>query len=213
MSPEQKQELQNTIERVKTGGCSNPNSHADIFEEVIKLVKPKNILEIGMFCGSSTTMLLELTKDLETKITSVDPFLDNPTNDYLNSVGRPEEIGEVHVQLAAVKSLKANYSERFRFIHKRSLNAAIDGDLNDTKYDLVYVDGDHWEPGVTIDLNICLALKIPFLLLDDFNEEFNGVRIAFEKQKNRFTPLKFYNENGADVLFIANKDIVKINYD
>ena len=39
---------------------------------------------------------------------------------------------------------------------------------------------------------------------------------SYLKMKNRFTPLKHYtkqNGDGADILFLANNDIVKINYD
>lgn len=212
MTQEQKQELEQIIANLKTGGCSNPGSHGKIFEEILKLIKPKNILEIGFFTGASATMWLELTKDLNTKLTSVDPFLDNSTNDYLHSVGRPEEIGEVKVQLASVDTIYNNYKDRFRFVHKRSLAAAIDGDLSEEKYDLCFIDGEHSEAYVTMDLNICLALKIPFILLDDYNEMYNGVRIALAKMKNRFLPLREYTEqkDGSDVMFAANLDIVKI---
>lgn len=210
MTPEQKIELQSVIDRVKTGGCSNPETHADIFEEAIEFVKPKNILEIGFFCGNSSLMMLELSKKYNTKVTSVDPFLDNATNDFLHSVGRPEEIGGDSVQLAAVESVRENYGDRFRFIHKRSLNAAIEGDFNNEKYDLCYIDGDHWQAGVTIDLNICLALKIPFILMDDFSNEYPGVGTSFSQLKNRFLPLRMYQDNGAHVLFAANLDVVKL---
>jgi hypothetical protein len=214
MTENEKLELQSVIDRCKTGGCSSVNSHAEIFKEVIDLVKPKNILEIGFFCGSSGNMLLELSKQFKSKLTSVDPFMDNPTNDYLHSVGRPEEIGGDSVQLAAVESVYQNYKDRFRFVHKRSLADAIDGDLSIEPYQLAYVDGCHWEPSVCIDLNICLALKIPFLLLDDYNEMYNGVRIALAKMKNRFAIIKQYTEQdgGADVMFIANLDIVDIKW-
>ena len=212
MTQEQEIELQNTIDRVKTGGCSNIQSHSKIFEEAINLIKPKEILEIGFFCGNSALMMLELSKGFNTKLTSVDPFMDNPTNDYLNSVGRPEEIGGDSVQLAAVESIYQNYKDRFRFVHKRSLAAAISGDLSEEPYQLCYCDGDHWEPGVCIDLNIILALKIPFVLMDDCCPEFPGVAAAFSKMKNRFGVIKYYQKSagdGADVLFLANLDIVE----
>lgn len=209
MNQEKIEELDNILKTLKVGGCSSPQSHSQIFQEAIDLIKPKEILEIGFFCGSSAGLWLNQSN---ANLTSVDPFLDNPTNDYLNSVGRPEEIGGDSVQLAAVESLKKNYPERFKFIHKRSLNAAIDGDLEKNKYQLAFIDGEHGESGVTIDLNICLSLRIPFLLLDDYNEMYNGVRIALAKMKNRFLPLKQYDQqnDGADAMFVANLDIVKI---
>ena len=211
MTPEQKIELQNTIDRVKTGGCSSVESHSVIFEECINFIKPKNILEIGFFCGNSSLMMLELSKKYNSKLTSVDPFLDNVTNDYLNSVGHPEEIGGDSVQLAAVESVRANYGNRFKFIHKRSLAASIDGDLNE-KYDLMFCDGDHWRPGIDIDIQIALALKIPYILFDDFNKEFDGIRQAFAQVQNRFAALKLYTKehDGSDCLFVANLDVIKI---
>lgn len=210
MTPEKLIELENVLKTCKTGGCSSPGSHAEIFEIVINIIQPKEILEFGFFCGASSNLLLELSS---ANITSIDPIDDNPTTDYLKSVGRPEEIGTNTVQLAAAASLTEKYPDRFTFIKKRTLNAAIDGDLSNKKFDLCYVDGDHWEAGVTIDLNICLALKIPFLLLDDANPEFAGVLHAVGKMKNRFQVLHFWkkeNGDGADVLFLANLDVVKI---
>lgn len=209
MNQEKLNDLEKILADQKLGGCSSPGSHAKIFEEVISLIKPKEILEIGFFCGSSAGLWLNLS---EANLTSVDPFLDNATNDYLNSVGRPEEIGGDSVQLAAVESVKFNYPERFRFIHKRSLNAAIDGDLQKDFYQLCFVDGDHWQAGVTIDLNICLALKIPFILMDDACPEFPGVVESVKNMKNRFAVIKFYQKSvdGADILFLANLDVVKI---
>ena len=76
----------------------------------------------------------------------------------------------------------------------------------------MFCDGDHWRPGIDIDIQIALALKIPYILFDDFNKEFDGVRQAFAQVQNRFAALKLYTKehDGSDCLFVANLDVIKI---
>jgi len=200
MTQEKLQHLQEVRDRLKTDGCSAVKEHGPIFEHILEKVQPKNILEIGFFTGSSANMFLELS---DANLTSVDPIDDNPTTDYLKSVGRPEEIGNPQVSLDAVESLKLEYKERFNFIRKRSLNALVDGDLKE-KYDLIYIDGDHWYPGVVIDLTIALTLKIPYLILDDCNETYPGVLQAVNSMQNKFEVMNFYKNGHANILFLKN---------
>lgn len=212
MNQERIEELEQIIKNVGTGGCSSPSAYGKIFEECINLIQPKEILEIGFFCGNSSLMMLELSKQFNTKITSVDPIDNNTTTDYLKSINREDQIQECSVQFAAVDSVFNNYKERFTFVQKRSLNAALDGDLEKNKYQLVFIDGGHEEFNVSIDLEIALALKIPFLLLDDCEPTYPGVAAAFSKMQNRFQIIKYYQKSlgdGADVLFLANLDLVE----
>src|SRR5574343_1915110 len=100
MTKEKELELNKVYETLGTGGCSNTASHGAIFEEIINSIKPKHILEIGFFVGGSATLFLELTKELGTKLTSVDPIDDNTTTDYLKATNQADQIQECSRQFA-----------------------------------------------------------------------------------------------------------------
>jgi predicted O-methyltransferase YrrM len=133
-------------------GCFSWENESQFIDDTISIVKPESILEVGFFAGASSFMWLHLSK---AKLTSVDPMV----NLY--------DINEKHTgSLENVDRLKAYFGpERFRFIQKDS--KVVRPDL-DASYDLMFIDGDHWDQGIRNDFDIALEKKIPWVLVDDF---------------------------------------------
>lgn len=157
------------------------------FKDVLDIVKPKNILEIGFFRGGSASLWL---CGSDAKLTSVDPINDTVTIDYLKSSNQHYLIEDWQPQLNAVEKIKKAFPDRFEFIQKKSLVATEDGDLNNEQYDFAFIDGDHAFRGVTFDMKMAVQSKIPYLLFDDYWLE---VEMAFSAFSSCFDIIKIYD--------------------
>lgn len=108
-------------------------------------VKPDSILEIGFNNGYSSAMWLHFRP--EAKIVSVD-------------------ISDRDSTLYGVGFLSTWHHDRFRFVLADS--KFCEPLLPRRDYDLAFVDGDHLEDGVYADLQLCIRLGVPHILLDDW---------------------------------------------
>jgi SAM-dependent methyltransferase len=139
-------------------GCGPHNIKA--FREILEIVKPESILEIGMNVGYSTAMWLELCP--KSKIVSI-------------------EISEKAETMAAAKILYERYNNRFHCIIGDSSKIRPD-ELDSRKYDLIFIDGGHLEENVTADIRLAHSLNIPWIVLDDWEPRFGpGVQVAAAK--------------------------------
>lgn len=124
------------------------NMH-DIFSEINKLVSPKNVIEIGMFAGHSTLLMMNIF-------------------DKLNSI-TSYDISEVSTE---------NHNrivERYP-IHKFK-QMPIWGDENSHQnIDLVFIDGDHDYDPVMQDTISAIKIKPRYILYDNLTSP--GVRKA-----------------------------------
>jgi 2-polyprenyl-3-methyl-5-hydroxy-6-metoxy-1,4-benzoquinol methylase len=148
------------------GGCFSWENESQFIADTVDIVKPNSILEIGFFAGASSFMWLELSK---ARLTSVDPMV----NLY--------DANEKHTgKLANVDNLKRHFGqERFKFIQKDS--KVVRPDLEDT-YDLMFIDGDHWDKGIRNDFDIAIEKRIPWVLVDDFVTSVEQVYFGFYQQ-------------------------------
>ena len=200
MIPLRKQYFDLMIE--EENGCFD--SHAEIFNEVLDITKPKNILEIGFYRGGSANLWLMMS---DARLLSVDPIFDNVTNEKLQREGRP--IPSWQPQLDAVQKTTLNFPDRFEFIQKRTEKAFLDNNLEKDKYGLAWIDGDHWFQGVIKDIQICMQLNIPYFLFDDFNRD---VVAAFHNFQQHFEIIKEYdktigiNYEQQAMLLVKNKE-------
>lgn len=133
-------------------GCLHWDSDAEFLVDTLTLSQPKNILEVGFFRGSSTFQWLWLS---DAKVTSVDPMVN------LYSPQTPHD-----GKLENVDKLKVAFPDRFTFVQKDS--KVVKPDLLGQQFDLMFIDGDHWENGIRSDFNLALDLNIPWVLVDDF---------------------------------------------
>jgi predicted O-methyltransferase YrrM len=148
-------------------GCFSWENESDFLLDTIEIVKPNNILEVGFFRGASAFTWLQLSS---ATLTSVDPMF-NTYDPLVQHDGKIEN----------VQKLKDHFGTgRFSFVQKDSKK--VFPDLNGQKFDLFFIDGDHTEAGARNDFTLALALRVPYILVDDFvttvesvyNEEFTN---------------------------------------
>jgi hypothetical protein len=143
-----------------------------ILRKALSLCSPSRILEIGFAQGYSASLFLEMT---EARLTSVD-------------------ISDKEETLAAAKILGDRYPRRFEFVCSDS--SKVIEILSGRSYDLIYIDGDHFEAGVLHDIELGMNLGIPWFLFDDWLPEYGpGVQPAI--LRNPQIEIVFREENMA----------------
>lgn len=161
----------NQINRLGWGTSSSGNlGSLHIFEDVINIAKPKNILEIGFHTGRSAMSLLEYSD--KACLTSCD-------------VGEPwVSINEIIKSVNIINEIR----ERCEVFIGSSLTVKFRNFAANEKYDLMYVDGRHEEFLPRYDLETGILLGIPYILLDDYvpkcktNGVYYAVRYFEDKQ-------------------------------
>ena len=119
--------------------------HYHLFASLKDYFKDKkiNILEIGTFTGEFTNFISNIYKNSE--IYTID--LDDKDEFFLNSYGR-DNVNKLH-EFKQIRMKNLN-SKNIFFKKFNSIN--IKKYFNDKKFDLIWVDGDHLNPQVTIDI-------------------------------------------------------------
>ena len=156
-----------------------------IFKPVVldihKKYKPKNMLEIGFNIGYSASMWLGFDPEQSLNLTSVD-------------------IGNHGDTVKAANAVKELHKDRFEFILCDSKE--VKPKLIGKSFDMAFIDGDHSAKGVENDINLCIDLKIPYLIFDDWHElvnnrEVNEIRGICENTfKDKISLLQVYDLEG-----------------
>lgn len=128
------------------------------FRTAIDIANPKGIIEIGLNCGFGSAMLLAL---FDGYVFSVD-------------ISKREETFE------AGKFLQLKYPHRFAFTCD-GIKDYVKGFLSQNKWDLIFIDGDHKEESIIIDIQLAKGLKIPYLLFDDWYPRYGETQLAVAK--------------------------------
>lgn len=149
--------------------------------EIVAMVQPKKILEIGFNMGWSSSLWLELVP--ESSVFSCD-------------------ISNKHETLSAAEFLTNKYKNELRFIYFNRNEDFFDK-KDEYYYDLIFIDGSHEFKDVIEDINLALELKIPYISFDDFLPEFGQVQDAIVTFGDK---LEQINVNGNIVLY-KNKTI------
>jgi len=127
------------------GHCLLSDKTTDVFKQILDIVKPKHIFEIGFNAGHSAYGFLSL--DEEVKVDSID-------------------ICQHRYTIPCAKKVEQLFEGRFRFGNKDSLTVQS-GTLKG--YDLVYIDGDHKFESFRSDYQLCVDADIEWILVDDTN--------------------------------------------
>jgi predicted O-methyltransferase YrrM len=129
-------------------GYMNPHDPqmVGIFQQINEIAGPKNVLEIGMFCGHSALIMLNTFTNIET-LTSLDP--------NRNSI----------INAPAIKERYPHFSHLAMKIHECSPTHS---------FDFIFVDGRHEYNAVVRDIEHSLKLDPTYLLFD--NVELEDVR-------------------------------------
>ena len=134
-----------------TGGV-NPGDRTAIFY-LIRYFKPKSVLEIGTHIGASTVNIASALhkNQLEDKTKSTLKSLD--IRDVNSTSEKPWlQYGTKKSPVEMIRSLK--YETFVEFVTDTSFNYF---EINDEKFDFIFLDGDH--SGTTVYREIPLALK------------------------------------------------------
>lgn len=116
-----------------------------IIRDILKITNPISILEIGLNAGHSSYFWLS---ESNANITSVDICIHS-------------------YAVIAAAYLNKLFPNRFTFYpvdSKKCLSLILEN-----KYDLIFIDGEHSEQGITNDIYIAKELNIPYIFIDDYN--------------------------------------------
>jgi len=123
--------------------------------EIVEIVKPTHILEIGFNMGWSSSLWLELA----------------PRAQLLSC-----DISNKQETVEAAEILKNRGTKRFIY-YNRNTDSFINYIYN-FSFDLIFIDGAHELEYVIKDIELALSLKIPYIAFDDFLPEFGQVQDA-----------------------------------
>jgi len=152
------------------------------FMDTIHIVHPKRIFEIGFNMGHSSAMWLNMFPG---KIVSCD-------------VSKKDET------LEGIELLRERYQDRFVFEWREDMDDdAIKAWVAQYYFDLAFIDGAHDEQSIINDIHFCVALRIPYLLFDDWYPRYGETQKAVEKFPNILQLVKDMN----------NLRLYKVNYD
>lgn len=150
--------------------------------------KKIDILEIGTSMGNFSNFISKVYH--ESHITTID--LDESDNQFINTYGRNEK--EKFDEFLKIRNKNLN-RKNINFIRLNSLN--IKKYFNKKKFDLIWVDGDHLNPQVTIDIinSLDLLNNDGIICTDDviMNNKFKKTDYV---SSDGFFALKHLEDNG-----------------
>ena len=162
-------------------------------------IKVKTILEIGTYNGKFTRFLSNVYKDA--KIFTVDL----PTNDKQFTSTYNRETLEKRNKFLSVRENNLQ-SSNITFIELNSINIAEF--FKNVKFDAIWVDGDHHNPQVTIDLinSMSLLNKSGIMCNDDVIQDLKHEKDPYISNES-FLTLDHLENNGLLENYYINKRI------
>jgi len=150
------------------------------FREAIEIVNPECILEIGFNMGHSVSMWLNLF------------------DGYVLSC----DVSQKDETLLGAEYLKHTYQDRFEFQWRDDVNDYTANSYPMHRFfDLAFIDGAHDEKSIIDDTELCIKMKIPYILYDDFYERYGDTKKAL----THFPELELVKD-------MNNLRLYKINY-
>jgi predicted O-methyltransferase YrrM len=149
-------------------GCG-PHS-VRCFREVVEIVKPTAIFEIGFNMGWSAALWLELTGGI---VHSCDISVKEET-------------------LKAAELLAKKYNRRFHYYNRNHLIP----EGFDAGWDMIFIDGSHLMVDVVMDIQDSLYCRTPFLVFDDILPEFGEVQEAIDIFSDELELIKVFGNIG-----------------
>jgi len=125
--------------------------------EIQELINPKKVIEIGMWAGHASLVMMTVFKNLESLV-SYDP----------NNVSR----------------INAKQIKKFWPQHTFYQEPIWNNEDTHTDIDLIFVDGNHTGDNPRKDLNSCMKIKPRFIIMD--NLELKDVRLAAKRDYDLF---------------------------
>ena len=152
--------------------------------EIVNITEPSSIIEIGLNCGYSSALWLELAEEFSVSVLSID-------------------ISERKETLDAGFMLSSRYPSRFQFLicDSKKVNMLYAGKLERAKASLIFIDGGHEYEDVKSDIQLAINLGIKWIAFDDWLPQFGpGVQKAIAEHPE----LEMVKEMGNIVLMLNN---------
>ena len=156
----------------------------DFFKRVSKKVKPKNILEFGTNLGGSAA--LQLTLNPKAKLVSFDPKQWEMHSALYNEDAFIAKHPKVFGKIPAPGLLHIVFgTERFQFVHRSSKWVQ---DLVEDQFDYAFIDGSHTYLDAYNDIQNCIDLEIPYLVIDNIatDEDASAKRVQVKAAVDQF---------------------------
>ena len=136
--------------------------------EFLMEYKPYNIMETGTNYGSFSYTCYETLNDF--KLYTCDNHPDNNSMRCINFINEYYDDNKV------------------RYFHKESKHFLTDLRNDETKFDLAWLDSTHTYEFLLEELNIVAAMKVPFIMVDDFwtQKELQLAVFEFLKQNDAY---------------------------
>lgn len=133
-----------------------------MLKDINTIYNPQNVLEIGYHMGHSTTYMLECFP--QASVMSIAPEKDVKIKDdgWISTERR----------LAMAKKMAEVYDDRWTWLKGRTgqvFDPLVDGYTG--KFDLALVDGQHAYKFAKKDINLCKALQVPVILVDNIDRK------------------------------------------
>lgn len=156
------------------------------FVDTICIVKPKRIFEIGFNMGHSARMWLELC----------------PAEVHSCDVSRKDETVSAAIFLDQEYNNPYRESgDRFTFNWREEIGTNILYPYPEHYFDLAFIDGAHDDDNITNDILLCINMKIPYMLFDDWYPRYGETQKAVAK----FPELELVKD-------MNNLRLYKVNY-
>ncbi len=191
-----------------TNISSHRSEHYELLMAVSKRHKPKRILEIGTAEGDFTVFLATIFPDAE--IETID--LPSSDNRFWNATTELSSTKGAKVSSSEVEERDAKLS-KFSNIRFRETNSLALTFQETDKYDLIWVDGDHTYPVVSIDIaNALRLLNVGGMLGFDDIYETPQTNYQWVGQESYETLVQFKNAGLIDFDLILKKLFREKNY-
>jgi predicted O-methyltransferase YrrM len=200
---------------------SHRSEHYELLFAISQVHKPKRILEIGTATGDFSVFLATIFPDA--KIETID--LSRLDNRFWNATSDLVTTNDWAVSKTDLEERDARLSS-FSNIEFRELNSLALTFQESKKYDLIWVDGDHTYPVVSVDIaNALRLLEIGGILVaDDIyevtqkrresgNQESHETLVQFKKAGfidfnlvlKRLFPEPYYNKRSQKFIAVATR--------
>ena len=192
-----------------TNISSHRSEHYELLFVISRRHKPKRILEIGTAEGDFTVFLAAIFPD------AVIETIDLPSSDnrFWNATTESSSIQSSKVSCFKVEERDAKLS-KFSSIRFRETNSLALTFQETDKYDLIWVDGDHTYPVVSIDIaNALRLLNVAGILGFDDIYEMPQANYQWVGQESFETLVQFKNAGLVDFKLILKKLFREKNHD
>jgi len=149
-----------------------------LYSYATSIFLPAVFVEIGSYCGRSSSILAQIARDTESDFTCIDHFV----------TGAPNVTDVYEEFLKNMRNVQAKYT----LLKMKSAEASL---LYTKEVDLLFIDGDHDYSGVKEDNALWLQKVKPngIVLWHDYVSSWEGVRQAVDEDTSGFETLQIAN--------------------